>query len=262
MNHDQKYTTKLGAGLGAIEETRLLLKLWEPGMDPNRLYRVALESGSFPNVSARRLRNFVLECFKPRYLAKGDYPAFVLKKLLPYLTSNEWNQLLFLFTSRANLILADFVREVYWERYSSGYDVISNDVAQDFVVRANQQGKTVKPWSENMIERVAGYLTRCCADFGMLEPGIRRVRKILTYRMEPKVAVFLAYDLHFSGVGDNAILSHPDWGLFGMEREDVRNELKRLALKGHFIFQSAGNVTRISWSYSNWEELADGIAQR
>lgn len=261
MKKELLYTTKLGAGLGAIEETRTLLELWKPGMSTAQLFRSALVSGIFPNMSARRLRNLISECFAPRYLVINEYPAFILKKLVPFLTLTEFTQLLFLFTCRANLILADFVREVYWPHYSSGHDAISNEDARNFVITAIQQGKTVKPWSENMIERVAGYLTRCCADFGMLEPGIKKVRKIIPYRIEPKVTVFLAYDLHFSGAGDNAVSAHMDWQLFGMEREDVFNELKRLSFKKFFIVQTAGNVIRIGWVYKNWEEVTDALAQ-
>ncbi|KKM11540.1 membrane protein [Clostridiales bacterium PH28_bin88] len=255
------YTTQLQAGLGAIEETRKLLELWEPDMSASQLFQYALDSGNFPSMSARRLQNLISECFAPRYLVVNDYPAIILKKLEPILTRIEFTQLLFLFTCRANLILTDFVREIYWHRYSSGYEIISNEDARDFVTKAIQHGKTVKPWSDNVIERVAGYLTRCCADFGMLEPGIKRVRKIIPYRIEPTVSVFLAYDLHFSGAGDNAMAVHADWELFGMEREDVVNELKRLSFKKFFIVQTAGDVIRVGWNYKNWEELTDAIAQ-
>ena len=56
------------------------------------------------------------------------------------------------------------------------------------------------------------------------------------------------------------MLSHPDWALFGMERDDVLDEMKRLALKGLLIVQSAGGVTRISWPHKTMEELADVLA--
>jgi hypothetical protein len=261
MGNEQLYTTQLQAGLGVIEETKMLLKLWKPGMSASQLFQVALDSGDFPNLSARRLRNLVSECFAPRYLLSNNYPAYLLKELMQCLSSSEFSQLLFLYTCRANLILADYVREVYWLYYSSGREFIDNEVAKEFVIKATQLGKTIKPWSESTIRRVSSYLSGCCADFGLLEPGTKRVRKILPFRLEPNVAAFLAYDLHFSGLGDNAILSHGDWQLFGMELEDVRNELKRLSLKGFFIVQSAGDVTRISWSYNNWEEFVDGISQ-
>jgi hypothetical protein len=177
------------------------------------------------------------------------------------LTTTEFIQLLFLYTCRAHSILFDFVQEVYWNAYSSGRDSLSNAEAHEFVVQANQHGKTTSPWSENMIERVAGYLTGTLADFGLLEDGRKSVRKILPHRIESRVAVILAYDLHFTGLGDNSVLSHPDWWLFGMDRSDVLNEFKRLTLQDWWIVQSAGDVIRIGWQYQSMEALVDALTQ-
>ena len=118
-----------------------------------------------------------------------------------------------------------------------------------------------KSWSEGTVSRVASYLTDSCSNFGLLESGAKRTRKILNYKIEHIISVFLAYDLHFSGLGDNSVLSHPDWGLFGMDREDVLNELKRHAMKGWFIIQSAGEATRIEWQYENMEAVLDVITR-
>jgi hypothetical protein len=259
---DKYYSTQLAAGLGMIEETQILLNLWKPGMDSMQLQKSALESGQLPNVSARRLRNIVAECFFPRYLQGTPPPALFLKPLQGKLIRKELEQVLFLYTCRANSILYDFVQEVYWNAYTSGGNAISNESAGIFVVRANQDGKTRKPWSESTIHRQSGYLPGCLADFGLLEGGQKSVRKILPFRIESRVSIYLAYDLHFSGKGDNSVLSDPDWSLFGMDRSDVLNELKQLALKGWFIIQSAGDVTRISWQYQDMEELMDALAKR
>jgi hypothetical protein len=255
------YTTQLGAGLGLIAETRALLELWQPTLDSSALYQVALHSGRFPNVSARRLRNIVMECFAPRYLVHNGLPAVHLKKLEHAFTSQELGQLLFLYTCRANLIFADFVRQVYWDHYGAGHEVINNTDANAFVVQAVHDGTTQKPWSERMIKHVGSYLTGCCADYGLLEKGQKSERKILPFRLESRVAAYLAYDLHGAGLGDNSIMGHEDWALFGLDRNDVRVEFKRLSLQGYVIIQSAGEVTRLGWHYSSMEELTDVIAQ-
>ncbi len=52
------------------------------------------------------------------------------------------------------------------------------------------------------------------------------------------MASILAHDLHFRGVGDNALLRSPDWQLFGLEAEDALGELRRLSLRGELIVQS------------------------
>lgn len=257
MAETKPYTTQLQAGLGLVTETKTLLDLWSPGMSSVKLQQVALQSGRFPNVTARRLRNVVTECFAPRYLVAGGAPAAHLKRLLPTLSTTDLTQLMLVFTSRANPILGDFVRHVYWARYAGGYTQITNDDARAFVERGIDDGKTSKRWSETTVRRVSAYLVGCCADYGMLERGRRSNRRILSFRISTTVAAYLAYDLHFASVGDNALLTHEDWQLFGLAREDVLEELKRLSLKGQLIVQAAGDVIRISWKQKDMEVLCD-----
>ena len=257
---DKTYTSTLNAGLGMLQEIKMLLDLWHSGMTAIELQGIALESGRFPNISARRLRNFIFQGFAPLCLYDNGERAVLLQKLHPILTNREFEQWLFIYTCRTHAILADFVREVYWNAYVSGRDRLSNEEARAFVVRAVQDGQTTTPWSESTVMRVARYLTSYCADFGLLERGIRQVRSILPYWIEPHVAALLAYDLHFAGLGDNALLVHEDWALFGMDRPDVLEEMKRLALTGKVIVQVAGGVTKINWKYQTMEELIDGLS--
>ena len=254
-----KYTTKLGTGFGIIEETYILLGLWQEGMSATELYRTALASGRFPNITARRLRNLVVEAFASRFLVDNGKPARFLKAFKDTLERRIFEQILFIYTARANLILADFVREVYWPSYAAGHDAIPNTVAREFVTRAVAEGRTTTPWSDETIERVAQYLTRTLADFGLLEPGARKVRRILPYWIETETAVFLAFDLHAAGIGDNAVMHHPDWGLFGLEWHDVLGELKKMMLKDLLLIQVGGGVVKIDWLYETPEEALHAI---
>ena len=88
MARPQYYTTQLQAGAGLVEETRLLLSLYEPGMEPQALLARALDSGLFPRVTARRLRNVVIECFAPRYMREPD-AAWMLKQLTEHVSRAE-----------------------------------------------------------------------------------------------------------------------------------------------------------------------------
>ncbi|MER8438324.1 DUF1819 family protein [Mesorhizobium sp. M1312] len=255
------YTTQLQAGLGLVTETKALLDLWTPGMTANQLQEAARRSGRFPTITDRRLRNIVTECFAPRYLAAGAAPAAHMKLLSKSLPTAELVQLMLIFTCRANSILGDFVRQIYWPRYAGGYQAISNEDARAFVERGIDDGQTSKRWSATTVRRVSAYLTGCCADYGLLEKGLRSSRKILPFRVTSPVAAYLSYDLHFSGIGDNALLSHDDWKLFGLSREDVLEELKRLSLKGHVIIQAAGDVVRIGWKHPSMEALCDVLSK-
>ena len=261
MTITPQYTAKLNVGLGLIAETKSLLEIWSKGITNKDLQQAALDSGRFPSITARRLRNIILECFAPRYIVANGQPATSIKQLMPSFSTQEINQLFFLFTSRANPILGDFVRQVYWAKYIAGQVSITNDDARNFVLRSIDDGKVIRKWSESTIKRVSGYLVGCCADFGLLEAGRKPSRKIVSFRIEPRVAAYLAYDLHFSGVSDNAIMTHDDWKLFGLDRQDVLEEMKRLSLKGFLLIQSAGDMVRVSWKIPTLEALCDVLSQ-
>lgn len=256
------YTTRLQAGLGLVPETQRLLSLWQPGMGGPALLRAALASGQFPNMTARRLRNIVLEGFAPRFLVEEARPARLLKELGGELSGPDARQLLFLYTCRANSVFADFVAEVYWERYAAGSPAVGKADALDFVQRAVADGKTTTRWSESTIIRVSGYLLGTCADFGLLGPMRRGARPLLPFRPTGRVVSFLAHDLHFRGLGDGAVIGHSDWRLFGLQPDDVLAELKRLALTGEVIVQSAGAIVQIAWRNASMEEVAHGFARR
>ena len=67
MADARPFTTQLQAGLGMINETMGLLRLWEPGETPARLAEKAIASGALARTTARRARNIVAEMFAPRY---------------------------------------------------------------------------------------------------------------------------------------------------------------------------------------------------
>lgn len=253
------YTSQLGAGLGLVDETKLLLQLYQEGISANQLYEAALKSGLFPMISARRLRNVVIECFAPRYIKSNV--AKHLKLLASGLSSSAVKQLFLIYTATANPILWDFIDEIYWERYSGGRDSITVDDARDFVINAVREGKTQKPWSDSTIKRQASYIVGCCADYGLLSAGRGSKRSIQPVRIEEAIVLYLAYKLHFEGLGDNAMINHKTWALFGLDASDVRDELKGLAKNGWLIVQSAGEVTRIGWQIKTMEDVIDVITQ-
>ncbi len=259
MSERKPYTTQLQAGQGLIDETKLLLSIYEPGMTVPDLKDEALNSGLFPMVSARRLRNIVVECFAPRYMKTNA--AKHLKHLANALSSSSFNQYLLVHTADANAVLGDFIREVFWERYSGGRDSVSLDDAKDFVTHAVQEGRTNKPWSDSTIRRMATYLVGCCSDYGLLSDKRSASRQILPVRIQETTALYLAYKLHFDGLGDNAVIGHEDWRLFGLQPADVKDQFKRLARNGWLIFQSAGDVACTSWTIDTMEEVIDVIVK-
>jgi hypothetical protein len=263
MATEKNYTTQLQAGLGMIPETLDLLRLWEPGTIPSHLADQVVEAGLFSRATARRARNLVLEMFAPRYLGEQGKAASRLKYLVSQgFPHDSLVQLFFLQTARSQHIFKDFVIEVYWPKYMAGASTLNKSDAESFIHRAFDNGRMQKRWSESTIKRVSGYLLGCCHDFGLLEEGARGDRTIRRFTIRPDVALYLAYDLHFQGLGDLAVTQHLDWRLFGLDPQDVIRQFDRLSHDGHLLIQSGAELVQVSWKYRDMEGCLNALTQR
>jgi Putative inner membrane protein (DUF1819) len=120
-----------------IQETFDLLRLWQPGDTPKQLCDKAIGIGVFSRATARRVRNIVIEMFAPRFLAAGGKSAPYLKRLVESnAPADDLTQLFFLYTTRAQLIFAEFLTNVYWPRYSAGATRLGRADAEAFIHRA------------------------------------------------------------------------------------------------------------------------------
>jgi len=263
MIAEERYTTQLASGLGMIPETADLLRVWVPGTIPARLSELVVREGVFARTTARRSRNLVGEMFAPRYLANNGVAAERLKYLQEHRFSHKsLIQLFFLYTARAQRIFADFVTEVYWPKYSAGAASLSLRDAEAFINRGLDSGKMVSRWSAPTIKKNSSYLIGCCSDFGLIKKGSRVDHPIQRVSIRHDVALYLAHDLHFSGLSDMAVIRSRDWLLFGFESGEVITHLKSLAHDGHFVIQSSGELVQISWKYKNMEDCLHALVKR
>lgn len=263
MDEKRLYTTQLGAGQGMIQESLDLLQIWEPGETRAQLAEKVIAQGLFARATARRARNIVAEMFAPRLLTGDAHAARWLKFLLSHgFPGESLTQLLFLYTARAQAIFADFLVEVFWRKYGAGASSLNRQDAERFVLHAMDSGRMATRWSESMVERVSGYLVGCCGNFGLLSQSRGSSRTIQRFSMRLDVSLYLAYELHFAGLSDAAVIQHKDWLLFGFEPREVLERLKSLANDGHFVVQSSGELTQISWKYKTMEDCLHALTQR
>ena len=263
MLAEMHYTTQLQAGLGMVPECMALLRLHEPGMTSPQLEEKALADGLFSGCTARTVRNRVAEMFVPRFYRPDSAIADRLKQLLDLTISIDVvRQIFLLHTARAQRVLHDFVCSVYWPRQRQGVDFLGIDQARDFLLEATRMGRLNKPWSPITIQRVSGYITSTCHDFELLGKGKGGKRPVQHFRLRNQTALYLAHDLHFSGVGDTSLVHHPDWALYGRhEPEQVLATLHDLAAEGHLLVQSGAGLVQISWKYPTWKEAIVAIAR-
>lgn len=255
-----KYTTALAKGQGIIPETLILLKTWELGMSAQALKAKCISEGLLGKATAQRTHDIVIRAFAPRYLSGSPPKANYLKYLFESgVGLSTLSQLFLIYTARNNLVLHDFIIEIYWTKYAAGAGYLEKTDALHFLDSAYLAGKIVPEWSDSIRSRVARYLNGCLADFNLLEPFRKSRRKITPTPINEQTARYLAYELHFGGLSDNSLPDHSDWRLFGLEKMDVIHELRRSATD-YFIPQYSGDLLRISWKYKTMEETLRAIA--
>lgn len=257
-----RYNAAFAKGQGLQEETLALLKAWSPGISTTQLTAIALQQGLLRRATEKRTRDIISTHFATRYLRDEAQPARLLKILLDgNLSATALNQLFFIYTCRANPILRDFIGQVYWPSVAAGRNTIIKEQALAFIDAAVQNGNIAKPWSAELRDRIAGGLMTCLADFDLAQKGRAQSRKIVSLRPLPSTIFYLAHELHFAGLSDNQLMSHPDWQLFALQPVEVVHELSRLS-PHKLIVQFAGDLLRITWSCSTMEEALLAIAEQ
>jgi Putative inner membrane protein (DUF1819) len=259
---DATYTVALAKGQGMPSETILLLNVWQEGMSAVELKRHVIANGLLPKATNHRTSDLVSRVFAPRYLSNGATAAKNLKYLLSLsVPADRLLQLFLIYTARANLILHDFITDVYWPHYNAGSRILQRQDAFDFFKAAKATGK-MPSWSDGVRLHASRDLLSALTDFKLTRDMPQGRREIVPYNIQPATTLYLAHETHFSGMSDHAVLDHADWKLFGLDRQGVLEELRKVAAEGHFIVQFSDDLLRISWKYKSMEECLDGIAQR
>jgi len=200
--------------------------------------------------------------FAWRFLRPDSRPAILLKRLLEKgRTEQLFSDLCLLYAARNDDLLRDSVTRIYWPAVAEGRLTLSPQNVVEFLRRAEGDGRLPKPWSEQVKVKVARGVLKAMVDFGLLVEVSRTRRELIRFRPTDRTIVYLAYDLHFAGSTDAAVVEHRDWSLFGLTRPDVASALDRLSAEGWWLAQVAGSVVRITWKIANMEEVVDALAR-
>lgn len=252
------YDTNLLKATGLVQETLVLLEAYQPGQPKEEFGRFVKETDLLGKASQSRVDDILRSSFFRRYVVEGPETIAALKKLLINQVGFEvLNQLFLVYTSRANPILADFVRLVYWPKVAAGETVILTSDPVEFIHNAMHEGLITSTWTPITIERVARHITGCMNDFRLIEKN-KTIRHFLA---SDATINFLLHEAHFRGLSDMQLLQLPDWAILGLTTNDLIRRINRLTQRGQFIAQYSGELLTISWSYSTLLAAADGISR-
>jgi len=262
MTNTEFYTTNLSKAQGMVPETLELLELWEPGMSVADLKARVRAVGALGRATQVRVDDLVGRGFAQRYLIDDGRPALWLKRILnSRISRSVLRQLMLLYAVRANLILRDFITDVYWMKCRSHAGEVTKEDARDFIERAVSRGRLENRWSDSIVERVSRYLLGTFVDFELIADnryGHRQIRPLFPLI---ETVVYLAHDLHFKSTDDAEIPTNPDWQVFGLSSTEVIAQLEKVSAQGHFFLQHSGAILRIEWKYNDMEGMIDALAR-
>lgn len=254
------YTTNLSKAQGLVPETMELLTLWQPGMSAADLKNLVKQTGALGRSTDTRITDVVSRGFAQRYLIDDARPAAWLKQLVESgVNRSALHQIIFVYTARHNPVFHDYVTDVFWRKALSGTGEVTKEDTRDFLERAAACGRISPRWADSMMERVTRYLLGTLEDFRMITENRHGRRQAKPPVILPETLLFLAYELHFNGVEDRNLPSHPDWRLFGLMPTEVIGLMEREAAKGHLQVQNAGQLLRIEWKHPDMEHVIDAL---
>lgn len=254
VEEKQIYNSNLLKGTGLIQETLVLLEAYDPDESSLAFQKRVVASGILSKSTDNRVIDIVRNVFSDRYIGyEIEVPIFLRDMRDNYVTIDVITQLFYLYTCRANPILGDFVREVYFPLSSKSFSKLKSTDPKDFIRDALSDGRIPNNWSDSTISKVSEHIIASLIDFNLIEKN----KTILPFRIIDLSANYLLHELHFRGFTDNEIWQHKDWELFDLNPTDVVKTIERISFYGSFIFQFSGEILKLSWNYKSMEEFIE-----
>ncbi|MBI4706183.1 MAG: DUF1819 family protein [Deltaproteobacteria bacterium] len=257
-----RYTARAIKATGLVEETKALLRAWEPGESAADLRRRARQDALLGKATASRSDDVVAHAFNQRFLS-GPLPAAPhLQRLLELRGTGRWfTDLCLLYAARADLVLREAVTMYAAQRRSTGRTYVDTPSLLQFLEDQQARGRMEKPWSRSVKESVAQHVLRQMTDFGLAGRPRRGVRELLAFEPSGVAVGWLAHDLHFRDLSDLRVVEHPDWQIWTLDGNRVRDRMSWLARPGVWEFQAAGSVVQVTWACATMKEAVDVLAR-
>lgn len=247
-----KYTMQLTQGQGMVNETLLILSIYQKQMNKEELLAYISEHDTLSCQTERRLKNIVFEVFYPRYMKNNHKVPLWLNKIRSNgLPLKQFNQLLMLYCAKEHAVFFDTVIKVLNQLKNAGVNALSNDMIPNFVTGIIESG--LASWSESTRKRNASYIRSILIDFEFID----KKGNILPYEPYDFTILYLMHEQHFAGLSDMAIWDLEEWQLFNLDRHQVLARIMDLSLRGAYIAQTSGDLLTISWNYQTMEEFID-----
>ena len=139
------YTTAISKGAAMLDETRRLLKYWQPEESLDEFAKKVHEHGLLGNATAYRTRDIVRRVFAPRFLRPTDKPAAILQVVLESGLSARTLTSWYFFYGKARSVGLRFHCLCFWPAVRRGRFVLDTDEVITFLSEAAMDGRLKTP---------------------------------------------------------------------------------------------------------------------
>ena len=252
---EKRYNIDLCKGTGLIQESMVLLDVYDKSISKQQFVEKVIRENSLAKKSDKRIKDIVETGFYKRYVNRNkDIPLYLSKLKDNYISLSVIQQIFLIYTSRANLILFDFIIDKYWIEINSGVIVFKNNYAKEFLNEIMKHNFILK-WSESTQNKMSSYLMSSLVDFKFIEKNGR----VVPVFINDITANYLLHELHFNGLSDEDIIMAEEWKIFGLNKNEIIDIVHKISLTGIFLFQYSGDLFKINWKYQTMNEFIDGI---
>lgn len=258
---EKKYMTWLAHGGAFIDETRILLDIFDPAVDINTWVEQIVRK----NVLGKRSRSWTNEIVKRYFLARfvtkeSSYAWKALKILCAKnVDLSIIRSIMYYHTAKIDDFFYDFVILDLFDRYYAGQLAISSGDVYKFIESA-KPGMFDQMWSDSVKGRLSRGVMSTLRDFGILEGKSKK--QIANFYLPIEAFAYVAFLIHSRVSTGELIIQNEDWKLFLLKPQAVERMFLESHQTGYLKYHAAGRLIRIEFPYHSTEELAHDIASR
>jgi hypothetical protein len=185
----------------------------------------------------------------------ADRPLALLAQKDPGL--DLWKPLLFWHWAQKEYLLRMFLLDWLAPRIREGYRSFkSEDLIPTLQKLWGPGGPISEPWTESTTKHVAPALLKIGQSFDLL--GGRQVRTLVPYHLPEACFLYVLRSILDREGSPRKAVEAPDWGIFLMEPQAVKQELLRLHQYRKLEYHAAGSLVELTLPYANLLDLVNG----
>lgn len=257
------YNSNLIKGSAAIQDTKILLKAWQPELSIQENSQRIINENLLGKKSRKRTSEMISRILLPRYI-NGHPPNHwqYLKRLAESQISNEiFNSILYFYCSLNEPLIRDMMNEKLLPKYKLGALEINFQEILNFIKDGINLNRIPVVWSEIVQKKVASGLYAALTEFGILEGSKKRkiASKIISLPVFYYISFFLYKQENLSGQN---LLNSQLWNLFLLNSTEIEHLFMEAHALKYLRFEQLGNLIRIDFFENNFEEAVDVVIAR